>query len=162
MRLKGNMWYLWVLTSICFLSAQSPWRHGGDTVWLPRPRVAAGLSAALPGAGQAYNRSYWKVPIIWVGLGVTGALAYHNHQQYLRYRQAYKEALAGRNPIPPLLPENIRYLRESYRKERDIFLLAFLVGYGVQIGEAYADAHLKGFSIQVGVTLTGAVLLCTW
>lgn len=133
-----------------------------DTAWLPRPRLSATLSALLPGAGQIYNRSYWKAPIVWGLLGLTGYLAYQNHRQYLFYRQAYREALAGNDPLPPLRPENIRALRESYRQDRDVFLMAFLVGYGLQIGEAYADAHLKGFTIYSGIVPGGVFLALVW
>lgn len=133
-----------------------------DSHGLPKPRLATALSAVLPGAGQIYNRSYWKAPIIWTALGLTGYLAYRNHQAYLFYRQAYREALAGSDPLPPLRPENIRALRESYRQDRDVFLLAFLVLYGLQIGEAYADAHLKGFVIYGGLSPGGACLAVAW
>ncbi|MCS7189471.1 MAG: DUF5683 domain-containing protein [Bacteroidia bacterium] len=127
-----------------------------------RPRIAAWLSALLPGAGQIYNRAYWKAPIIWAALGVTGYLAYRHHQSYLAYRKAYREALEGNNPLPSIPPENLRFLRESYRKDRDVLLLAFFVVYGLQIGEAYADAHLRGFSIYGGLSPGGFVLLCQW
>ncbi|MCX8112648.1 MAG: DUF5683 domain-containing protein [Bacteroidia bacterium] len=133
-----------------------------DTLWLPKPRLSALFSAILPGAGQIYNRSYWKAPIIWGALGITGYLAYQNHRQYLFYRQAYLEAMQGANPLPPLRPENLRSLRESYRQDRDVFLLMFLVGYGLQIGEAYADAHLKGFTIYTQVMPNGFLLALRW
>lgn len=133
-----------------------------DSQWLPKPRVAGLLSALLPGAGQIYNRSYWKAPMVWGALGITGYLAYRNHQAYLFYRRAYQDALAGGDPLPPLRPENIRALRESYRQDRDVFGLAFLLLYGLQIGEAYADAHLKGFVIYSGLSPTGPCLAVAW
>ncbi|MCX7652010.1 MAG: DUF5683 domain-containing protein [Bacteroidia bacterium] len=133
-----------------------------DTLRLPNPRIAASLSAVLPGAGQIYNRSFWKAPIVWGVLGITGYLAYRNHQQYLFYKRAYKAALQGQDPLPPLRPENIRLLRESYRQDRDIFVLAFLIGYGLQIGEAFADAHLKGFTIYAGAAPSGLYLAIVW
>lgn len=133
-----------------------------DTLRLPKPRLAAALSAILPGAGQIYNRSYWKAPIVWGALGLTGYLAYRNHQAYVFYRHAYQAALQGQDPLPPLRPENIRLLRESYRQDRDIFILAFLIGYGLQIGEAFADAHLKGFTIYAGTAPSGIYLALVW
>lgn len=132
----------------------------GDS--LPNPRLAGFLSAFLPGAGQIYNRSYWKAPIVWVALSTTGYIAYRNHQAYLFYRQAYRKAIEGENPLAPLPPENIRLLRESYREDRDIFLLAFFILYGLQIGEAYADAHLKGFTIYGAINAKGITLALTW
>jgi hypothetical protein len=150
----------WV--GIAFFLCTGGWAQQADSVRLPNPRTALWLSALAPGTGQIYNRSYWKAPIVWAALGVTGTLAYLNHQEYLRYRQAYREALAGANPLPPLLPENLRYLRESYRKNRDVFLLAFLVSYGLQMGEAYVEAHLKGFTIYTALYPTGLFLALAW
>lgn len=129
---------------------------------LPNPRTALWLSALLPGAGQLYNRSYWKAPLIWGALALTGTLTYQSHKNYLRYRQAYRDALNGQNPFPTLPPENLRFIRESYRKDRDIFLLASLVVYALQIGEAYADAHLKGFTIYAAGGIGSVRLVCAW
>lgn len=129
---------------------------------LPNPRTALWLSALLPGAGQIYNRSYWKAPLIWGALALTGTLAYQNHKYYLRYRQAYRDALNGQNPFPTLSPENLRFLRETYRKDRDVFFLASLVVYALQIGEAYSDAHLKGFTIYAAGGPSYVRLVCTW
>ncbi|GIV23381.1 MAG: DUF5683 domain-containing protein [Bacteroidia bacterium] len=128
----------------------------------PNPKVALALSAAFPGTGQLYNKAYWKAPLVWGALAFTGYLAYQNHRQYLYYRQAYREALAGYNPLPTLLPENIRALREAYRKDRDVFLLVFCIAYGLQIGEAYADAYLKKYSVYAGVTPAGIWIAARW
>ncbi|MDW8236352.1 MAG: DUF5683 domain-containing protein [Bacteroidia bacterium] len=133
-----------------------------DSTKLPKPSLAAALSAALPGTGQIYNRSYWKTPIVWAGLGITGWLAYHNHRQYLFYRNAYRNAMQNLNANPAMPPENLRLLRESFREDRDIFALIFLGLYLLQIGEAYADAHLKGFRIYAGASPAGICLSLAW
>ncbi len=146
-------WWLAGLSAIAFSQEK-------DSVSLPNPRTALWLSALLPGAGQIYNRAYWKAPVVWSALGLTGALAYANHQRYLYYRSAYREALSqGTSSLPP---ENLRFLRESYRKDRDVFMLAFFVAYGLQAGEAYADAHLKGFRLYAGPAPGGLLLLVQW
>lgn len=134
----------------------------GDSTRLPKPSLAAILSAVVPGAGQIYNSSYWKAPIIWGGLGLTGWLAYHNHKQYLFYRSAYRNALQNPNANPSLPPENLRLLRESFREDRDVFALIFLGLYLLQIGEAYADAHLKGFRIYARGAPPGICLSLAW
>ena len=60
-----------------------------------RPSKAAFYSAILPGAGQAYNKKYWKIPIVWGAIG-TGIYFYvRNDKQFDRYRNAYKRRLAG-------------------------------------------------------------------
>ncbi|MCS7297301.1 MAG: DUF5683 domain-containing protein [Bacteroidia bacterium] len=152
--------------SIRSFPSLSFFRQGGflsfDSLRLPKPEVAAFLSAIVPGMGQIYNRSFWKAPIVWVFLGTTGYLAYYHHQRYIFYRQAYKEALSGGSSVLSLPPENIRLLREGYRQDRDIFLLAFVIGYGLQIGEALAEAHLKGFVIYSWVGPSGVSLALAW
>ena len=59
------------------------------------PAKAAFYSAVLPGLGQAYNKKYWKIPIVYGGLA-TGIYFYTtNNKEYNRYRDAYKSRLAG-------------------------------------------------------------------
>ena len=59
------------------------------------PAKAAFYSAILPGLGQAYNKKYWKIPIVYGAIG-TGVYFYvTNNKEYNRYRDAYKSRLAG-------------------------------------------------------------------
>ncbi|MEO8934514.1 MAG: DUF5683 domain-containing protein, partial [Xanthomarina sp.] len=59
------------------------------------PARAAFYSAVIPGLGQAYNKKYWKIPIVYIGLGAGVYFYTHNNDQYHRYRDAYKRRLAG-------------------------------------------------------------------
>ena len=59
------------------------------------PARAAFYSAVLPGLGQAYNKKYWKIPIVYAGLGVGLYFYIDNNKEYNRYREAYKRRLAG-------------------------------------------------------------------
>ncbi len=147
----------WVWFMLCIgLWAQKP-----DTAWKPNPRTALALSLALPGAGQIYNRSYWKAPIVWVALGIPAYLTYQEHQSYLYFRQLYQKSL--QDPIAfNLPPENLRRLREYHRQNRDVFLLATVVLYGLAAGEAYADAHLYGFRVEAHLVPTGLLLALSW
>ena len=59
------------------------------------PARAAFYSAIIPGLGQARNKKYWKIPIIYAALG-TGLYFYtDNNKVYKRYRNAYKRRLSG-------------------------------------------------------------------
>jgi hypothetical protein len=132
-----------------------------DSVWVPRPKTALALSLMLPGAGQIYNRAYWKAPIVWAALGTTSYMTFREHQTYLYYRGAYQESL--RDPTSYVLPpENLRRLREYHRQNRDIFLFASLILYGLTAGEAYTDAHLYGFRIEASLGLVGVLLALSW
>ena len=53
------------------------------------------LLGCLPGLGQAYNKKYWKIPIIYIGIGTSIYLRIDNEKSYNRYRDAYKRRLAG-------------------------------------------------------------------
>ena len=57
---------------------------------LSRPTKAAIMSACLPGLGQIYNRKWWKVPIVYAGLGGIGYLSYRNFSEYRSYLHAYE------------------------------------------------------------------------
>ena len=109
------------------------------------PWKAVILSAMIPGLGQAYNESYWKLPIVAV---VGGSLAYYffyNNSKYLDYRDLYAES---QTPLNPYGDERYRRLRESYRDARDQNLLYFMMFYLVNLADAYVDAHLYDFNVS--------------
>lgn len=117
------------------------------------PLLAMGLSALLPGGGQVYNRSYWKVPLI---LGLGGYFIYEmidNHRQYADYRDQYQAGLAT---IPDGDP-NILRLREFYKNQRDSFGWYFLILYFVNIADAYVDASLFGFDVGDNLGFRGGI-----
>jgi hypothetical protein len=109
------------------------------------PWKAVFLSAVLPGLGQVYNESYWKLPIVAV---VGGSLAYYffyNNSKYLDYRDLYANSQTPENPYGD---ERYKRLRESYRDSRDQNLLYFMMFYLVNLADAYVDAHLYDFNVS--------------
>lgn len=117
---------------------------------LPNPRKAAFLSAILPGMGQAYNGSLWKVPVIYSG-GVVVVYAVNF------YNQRYSESLKNLRLIryePGVTRVNGRdvdfYNRAAdfYRRQRDYAIILGTVFYGLQIVEAYVDAQLQTFDLD--------------
>jgi hypothetical protein len=109
------------------------------------PMLALGLSAVVPGAGQIYDESYWKVPIIW-GLGGYWVYEYvWNNGMYKDYQDRYLQSLAE-NPNAG----NRRYkdLRDFYRDERDKFGWYIGVLYIANILDAYIAAHLYDFDVS--------------
>ena len=109
-----------------------------------RPWVAVGLSAVLPGLGQIYNETYWKVPLIW-GLGgywVSEWIQQNNH--YQEFRDKYSAS------ITPQLPSgNGQYLqlRDFYRDERDSFAWYLGALYFLNLVDAYVGANLYDFDV---------------
>ncbi len=122
-----------------------------------RPSVTYKRALILPGWGQAYNRSYWKIPIVYAGLGTAGYFAYFNHKEYKKYQLAYLYAIDNDpNTLPTTIdpdlenapPEGIRTYREQYRANRDNMILVFAGLYTLQAIEAYIHTHLKYFDVS--------------
>ena len=129
-----------------------------DEEILNRPKKAAYLSAILPGLGQAYNNRYWKIPIIYGGLGTIGYYISWNNNKYQQYRNAYLQ----KKSFPPdewddplainISEDNLSRGVDYFRRNRD-YLMIILVGvYVIQILDAHIDAHLMEFDISEDLT----------
>ena len=137
--------------------------------FIPDPGRALWLSAVFPGAGQIYNRKYWKLPIFYGGfLGCTYALLW-NHQMYMDYYQAYLDIMDD-NPntnshlemLPPRYDitgkeERFKTIfknkKNYYRRYRDLSAFCFVGVYLLSIVDAYVDAHLSKFDISPHLSL---------
>ncbi|MEP7146181.1 MAG: DUF5683 domain-containing protein [bacterium] len=114
------------------------------------PWKAVTYSALLPGAGQFYNTSYWKIPVI-AGLG--GYFVYEwvkNNNNYIDYRQQY---LNSQTPANPLGNIQFQSLREFYRDQRDNFIIYSAILYVVNLIDAYVDAQLYDFDVSDNIRL---------
>jgi len=109
------------------------------------PLVAVMLSAVLPGAGQFYNKSYWKIPIIAGLVGYFGYEYINNNNKFKDYRDQYDATITPSNPFGD---ENLKTLREFYRNQRDDFVWYFIIVYVVNLVDAYVDAHLFDFDVK--------------
>ncbi len=129
----------------------------GDTILIAgrpakSPTLALVLSALLPGAGQVYNESYWKVPII-LGFGVYFASQWlDQNRRYVEARDKFTESLKT-NPNGDALQ---LARREFYKNQRDSFTWYFLILYVLNLADAYVDASLYDF--DVGGTLSVRML----
>jgi hypothetical protein len=130
------------------------------------PRAAALRSAVLPGWGQVYNKKYWKVPIIYAALGVTGYIFLDNIKTYKEYRFAYAARYKAEQPFPDstdyyklkdlyklISPESIRAARDRFRQYVDYSALFFIVFWGLNVVDAVVDAHLKSFDVSPDLSL---------
>ena len=136
----------------------------------PEPYKATWLAVVMPGAGQIYNRKYWKLPIVYGG--IMGCLyAYNwNNQMYSDYRQAFLDIMdADPNsksyetffPSGYDFQRNEEYLKnlfkkrkDRYRRWRDLSIFACVGVYLVSIVDAYVDAHLSSFDISEDINLS--------
>ncbi|MBV1887808.1 MAG: hypothetical protein KUG51_00805 [Urechidicola sp.] len=113
------------------------------------PSRAAFYSDILPGLGQAYNKKYWKIPIIYAALGVSTYAYIYNNDNYNRARDAFKLSQAGKphefdgsNGGVALSDETLERVQKSYKEDRDLSLLITVGIYALQIVEASVNAHL--------------------
>jgi hypothetical protein len=109
------------------------------------PWIAVVLSAVVPGLGQLYNQSYWKVPVILGLSAYLGYQIYDNHKKYKDYRSQYA---ASQTPGNELGNPTLYELREFYRNQRDDFIWYFTIVYVVNLIDAYVDAHLFDFDVR--------------
>jgi hypothetical protein len=120
------------------------------------PAKAAFYSAVVPGLGQVYNKKYWKVPLVYGGMGLSLYYYFWNDREYDRYRDAYKNDLAGRETTGELAGlDRDRLIRgqKFHQKNRDLSLLITVGIYILNIVDANIDAHLKQFNVNENLTL---------
>jgi Family of unknown function (DUF5683) len=130
------------------------------------PAKAAFYSAILPGLGQAYNKKYWKIPIVYGALGAGIYFYTTNNKEYNRYRDAYKSRLAGfKNDEfyfdgagnllenPRVTTEGLQRGQQFYRRNKDLSLLITVGLYALNIIDANVDAHLMQFNVDENLSL---------
>lgn len=133
------------------------------------PNKATIRSAIIPGWGQAYNREYWKVPIVWGALAIPVATFIFNNKYYKKTKFAYSavyQATYGNgtaadsvnyfkidpdvmyNGTTPYTLSVYASSRNYYRQNRDYSVLWFLILWGVNVVDATVFGHLKNFDIS--------------
>ena len=136
------------------------------------PRKAALRSAIIPGWGQIYNKKYWKLPIVYGALGVSGGVFIFNFSSYRELRDAYRARFAAvpkRDPATGVVIPNsadstrykqltpflqridlnaLRSYRDEFRRNIDYSALAFILLWGLNVVDATVDAHLKTFDVS--------------
>ena len=122
-----------------------------------RPNTAALYSAALPGLGQAYNKKYWKIPIIYAGGLVLGYFINYNHRLYVQYRNGLIALIDGDERTQPFDPRLDKgdYERaiDYWRRNRDLVIIGAIFVYILNIVDAHVDAHLELFRIEEDIGL---------
>lgn len=157
--IKKILFTLIVVTFFNHISAQT------DTVKVEKKannstyrqaRIATVMSAVLPGAGQAYNKKYWKIPIIYAGLGGFGYMLFANQERY----EFYGSKLRAENDNDPNTindtgydSDNLLRIKNKYRKDRDLGIIGCAIIYALNILDANVDAHLRTFDVSDNLSL---------
>ena len=144
-------------------------KKAANAAFVPDPKRALWLALVCPGAGQIYNRKYWKLPIFYGGfLGCTYALMW-NQQMYRDYSQAYLDIMdddpntkSYLNMLPPnydITGKEERFKtifknrKNRYRRYRDMSAFAFVGVYILSVIDAYVDAQLSVFDISPDLSM---------
>ncbi|WP_188466513.1 DUF5683 domain-containing protein [Bizionia arctica] len=120
------------------------------------PARAAFYSAVLPGLGHAYLKEYWKIPVVYAGLGAGIYFYVDNNNQYNRYRDAYKSRLAGFDTdefYGTISTDGLQDAQEQFGRNREISLLVTIGIYALNIVWANVDAHLAQFNVDDNLSL---------
>lgn len=140
------------------------------STWKPDPKRAMWLAIVIPGAGQIYNRKYWKLPIVYGGfVGCAYAMRWNN-QMFSDYSQAYLDIMDDDETtksyesflhlgakITDSNKERYQQIfksrKDRYRRWRDLSFFCMLGVYAISIIDAYVDASLSQFDITDDLSL---------
>jgi hypothetical protein len=123
------------------------------------PGRAAAFSAALPGLGQAYNKKYWKIPIIYAGFAVFGYFIVNNNKELQTYKEAYiytanSDTSYNDNPyIGKYTQSQLQEGMNYYKRNRDLSIILGCLWYTLNILEAYVDAHFFAYDISEDISM---------
>ncbi len=152
---KGNRRFYWnsanYPTGDSSLKAKKLRRHS--------PLYATLFSMALPGLGQAYNRKYWKIPIVYAGLGGLGYACYYTASNFIGYRNAYRAQVAE---VPDPFASykgvddaaTLKEYRDYFKKNLDISAICTGVWYILNMVDAAVDAHLFEWNMKDDIHLS--------
>lgn len=129
-----------------------------DSIDPVAPSRAAFYSAVVPGLGQIYNKKYWKLPLVYAGIGVPVYFWIDNQKNYDHYRNEYKNRLQGNtSQLDPKLAglddERLVDGQNFYRRNRDLSVVIAVGFYILNIVDANVDAHLMQFNVNDNLTI---------
>jgi hypothetical protein len=149
------------------------------------PLKATMLAVAFPGAGQVYNRKFWKIPVVYAGFGALIYSAGFNSNEYVTFIKAYQDyndnipetksyqKIIKAEPstydivlYPQADPQNYTYYKDAllrmvdyYKRYRDLSYIGVAAWYLISILDANVDASLNNFDISNNLNLTVAPAL---
>ena len=149
-----------------------------DNVKVPKakkahnPKTATIMSACLPGLGQIYNGKWWKVPIVYAGLGGLGYMSISNYQEFRSCVNAYKYVSDPQSIDKPLTQHEqelaeryqasqLQTYKESYQHDFELYTIILVAWYGVNIIDACVDGHLYTYDISDDLSLSIDPMIAT-
>lgn len=128
------------------------------------PKKATNRSAILPGLGQAYNKQYWKIPLVYGVLSVPVVTYIYNNDLYAKTKFAYEARIMEANgnnsnvsKIDPTLKNlsagSLQSYRNIFRKNRDYSIMWFILAWGINVVDASVSGHLKAFDVSNNLSI---------
>ena len=116
------------------------------------PTTATVMSMLVPGMGQVYNQKLWKVPVVFGSMATLYYIVDFNQRGYKRFgnalRQYPNDEFGGRWGTRELI-----YLRDAYRRNRDLSIISLVGFYLLNIIDANVDAHFFDWDISDNLAL---------
>ena len=146
-------------------SQDSAYIKRADTILHHNPRLATRYSAILPGLGQAYNKQYWKIPLVYGVIAIPVATYVYNNDLYNKTKFAYNAKFKAQNGdasdlplIDPALTNlsigSLQSYRNAFRRDRDYSILWFLMAWGINVVDATVSGHLKEFDVNSNLAIS--------
>lgn len=157
--------FFWIFLSILFCS--TPFfalsqKNITDSIPVDKPihspRKATILSAVVPGLGQAYNQKYWKIPVVYAGIGACTYLFISNNKEYkilkneLQFR-FLQDTLSLNPKYSSYSDQNLISLKNYYQRNQELSIIVGVLIYALNIIDASVDAHLFSFDVSDDLTL---------
>jgi hypothetical protein len=153
-------WLLLLLLFLIDLPAATAQMHSTEDslAQIHSPKKASIYSAILPGLGQAYNKKYWKIPVIYAGFAGLGYFVVTNNDQYKTYKEAYLHRVDGDSTTTDeftdvYTDQDLITLKDFYRRNRDLAIIGMTVLYVLNILDASVDAHMFTFNVNDNLSM---------
>jgi len=119
------------------------------------PRKAAMYSAVFPGMGQIYNKKYWKLPLVYGGLGGLAYSAIWNSRQYSYYFDLYKFMTDNNyQEWEGKTLQEVEWYKNSHMRYKNLMIILTIGFYVIQVVDASVDAHLIDYDISEDISMT--------
>lgn len=147
------------------LVQQLSWGQDSLVIAKPHsPKKATNRSAMIPGWGQAYNKQYWKIPLVYGVLSIPVISYQYNNNYYQKTKFAYeariKENLGDNSDVSKIDPDlknlsagSLQSYRNVFRKSRDYSIMWFIFAWGFNVLDATVSGHLKEFNVSDNLSL---------
>ena len=153
--------FLLMLIINCFVVDTLKAQTGKDSVItksVHSPKKAALMSAILPGLGQAYNKQYWKVPVLYAGIATLTYFYITNNKYYTKYKNEYVFRLnkdsAHFDPVyKPYEDIVIQQLKDYYERNYELTIIISCAVYALNIIDASVYGHLFSFDVSTDLSL---------